>query len=134
MARRCRAKIVLLSVVPHSGGLQMAEGIYVGAIAAQLERHKDLLKQAVAWLRERGFDPVAEIVVGEPAPMIGQVAKAVAADLVVVGHQKRSFLARWWSGETNAYLSDNIGCSLLVARNPMSDEAFEEELGRLESA
>ena len=36
--------------------------------------------------------------------------------------------------ETNAYLSDNIGCSLLVARNLMSDEAFEEELGRLQSA
>ena len=46
-------------------------------------------------------------------------------DLVVVGHQRRNMLERWWSGPTGAYISDHIHCTLMIARNAVSDEAFE---------
>jgi nucleotide-binding universal stress UspA family protein len=131
LARRCGAKIVLLSVVPNTGGIQLAEGVAGGVVAHQHDSYKALLKRAVEWLRERGFEASAKIVVGEPAPTIGKVANEVEADLVVVGHQRRSALARWWSGSTNAYLSDNIGCSLLMACKPISDEAFDEEVRKI---
>jgi nucleotide-binding universal stress UspA family protein len=49
----------------------------------------------------------------------------VRADLVVVGHRHRGMMERWWSGSTNAYLIDHIGCSLLVGLNNISDEQFE---------
>jgi len=133
LARRYGAKIVLLSVVPQTGGVRMAEGVSAGVGAHQHDSYKALLKQAVAWLQQRGFEPVAKLAVGEPAPMIGMVAKEVDADLVVVGHQRRSVLTRWWSGSTNAYLSDNIGCSMLMASRVMSEEAFDEALKKIDA-
>jgi nucleotide-binding universal stress UspA family protein len=49
----------------------------------------------------------------------------------VVGHRKRNLLERWWSGATGAYIVDNLDCSLLVARQAMSDQDFEAKLGSL---
>ena len=55
------------------------------------------------------------------------------ADLVVLGHQKRSLFQRWWSGSSGAYVSDLVDCSVLVGRHNISAEAFEAELiGRVE--
>jgi nucleotide-binding universal stress UspA family protein len=125
LARACGAKVVLLSVIPNTtGGVEMAAGVG-GALADQIDGYKDLLNQAVAWLKQRGFEPVSKLVIGDPARIIGEVAKAVAADLVVVGHQRQNFLSRWWSGSTQSYLSDHVNCSILIACNPTSDEAFD---------
>ena len=55
----------------------------------------------------------------------------IRADLVVVAHRKQSLLSRWWSGDTDAFLSDHVGCSLLVSRSAISDEAFEAKLAKL---
>ena len=46
------------------------------------------------------------------------------ADLIVVGHRRQSAFDRWWSGPKGAYLMDCTDCSLLVARNAVSDEAI----------
>jgi nucleotide-binding universal stress UspA family protein len=125
MARACGAQVFLLSVVPETGGALMVEGVQGGVVAKMAEGAKALLERAVGRLREFGMDPVARLVVGEPAPAIGAVAREVGADLVVVGHRQRDFLSRWWSGSTGAYLSEHIHCSLLFCRSQMSDEAFE---------
>ena len=77
-----------------------------------------------------GVDAVAKLVVGEPAPCIGAYAKEVKATLVVLGHRRQTLLQRWWSGGTGAYISDHVTCSVLVARNAISDEAFEAELAK----
>ena len=45
--------------------------------------------------------------------------------LIVVGHRRLSAFDRWWSGPRGAYLMDYTDCSLLVARNVISDEAIE---------
>jgi nucleotide-binding universal stress UspA family protein len=82
----------------------------------------------VARLKQLGLDPVARLTVGEPVKVICAFAKEVDADLVVVGHQKKGLLDRWWSGSTGAYLSDYISCSLLIARNQITDEAFAAEI------
>jgi len=63
-------------------------------------------------------------VVGDPARAIAAFAREVRADLVVVGHRRKNLLERWWSGPSGAYLSDFIDCSLLIARNEISDEDF----------
>jgi len=125
LARQCCAQIVLLAVVPESSGTRLAEGVYGGAVAQQIDTYKDLLAGAVGWLEAHGYSPTAKLVVGEPAPVIGAVAQEVDADLVVVAHHHQGFLSRWWSGSTDSYLSDHLGCTLLIARNPLSDEAFD---------
>ena len=128
LAKRCGAQVFLLSVVPRTPGVHMAEGVHAGAIAHQIDSYKALLARGVARLRQLGLEPVARLVSGEPVREIGAFAKEVAADLVVVGHQRRNMFERWWSGSTGAYVSDHISCSLLIGRNTISDEAFEAEL------
>jgi nucleotide-binding universal stress UspA family protein len=124
LARQCCSQIVLLAVVPETAGTRMADGVYGGAVAEQIDSYRDLLQNAVTWLETHGFKPDARLMVGEPAPTIGAVAEEVEADLVVVAHHQQGFLSRWWSGSTDSYLSDHLGCTLLIARNPLTDDAF----------
>lgn len=128
LAKRCGAKVYLLSVVTETPGMRMAEGAHSGAVAQHQGSYKAILEQGVERLRAGGFDPVAKLVVGEPSVEIGAFAEQIGADLVVVSHRRQNFLERWWLGATGGYLVDNINCSLLISRNAMSDEAFAEEL------
>ena len=125
LARTCGAKVVLLSVIPRATAAAEFSAGVGSTLADHIDGSKDQLKQAVAWLTERGFAPVPKLVIGDPAQSIGAVAKEITADLVVVGHGRKNFLTRWWTGSTKAYLSDHVGCSILIACNPTSDEAFE---------
>ena len=124
LAKQCCAQVVLLAVVPDTSGARLAEGVYGGAVAQQIDSYKDLLASAVSWLEARGHKPIAKLVIGEPAPTIGAVAQEIDADLVVVSHHHQGFLSRWWSGSTDSYLSDHLTCTLLIARNPVREEAF----------
>ena len=128
IAKRCQAQVFLLSVIAEAAGTRMADGVGGGGVSRRQEHHKAVLQDGVARLKQRGFEPVAKLVIGEPAKEIGAFAEQVAADLVVVGHRQQSIVGRWWSGATGAYLIDYIHCSLLVCRNVISDEALETEL------
>ncbi len=134
LARRCEAKVFLLSVLPETGGTRMAENVYGGAVAQQVDTYRALLARGVEALRGMGFDPVARLAIGDPSPQIGAFAREVAADLVVLGHRRRNLISRWWSGDTGAWVTDHVDCSVLVGRNPVSDEAFEAELHKARPA
>jgi len=125
LAKKSGAKVYLLSVVPHLAELQVAEGVHGGVVAHELDRYREVLERGVDRLRKLGFEPVSKLAVGDPARVIGEFAREVNACLVVVGHRKRNMLERWWSGTAGAYISDNIGCSLLIARNAISDAALD---------
>ena len=88
-----------------------------------------LLERGLTRLRALGVKASGQIVVGEPAALIGAEARAFEPDLVVVGHRRKSVLERWWSGSSGAYLADHIACSVLIARNDVSDAAFEAAIG-----
>ena len=128
LAKQCGAAVFLLSVAPDSAGVQMAEGIQCGAVASHTDHYREVLERGIARLTRLGMKPVGRLAFGDPAKAIGAYAREVGADLVVVGHQKRNMLERWWSGPTGAYICDFIGCSLVIARNAVSDEAFEEQM------
>jgi uncharacterized membrane protein len=66
-------------------------------------------------------------------PRIAKFARAVGADLVVVGHRRRNFLELVVGG-SGGYIVDNVDCSLLVAQTTISDTAFEAELRELDAA
>ena len=129
LARICGAHVFLLSVLSQKAlGVITAEGGYVDISGQQIGESRSLLERGVAVSRRLGLDPVAKLVIGEPAPQIGAYADEIAADLVVLGSRKLSMLERWWSGSTGAYVSDHVKCSVLIGRNPISDEAFEAEI------
>ncbi|MGH8150870.1 MAG: universal stress protein [Steroidobacteraceae bacterium] len=124
LAKRNRAQVFLLSVIRETAGTKMGEGVGGGGVTQQHEDYERVLQQGVARLREIGFEAVSKLAVGEPATEIGTYAAQIGADLVIVGHRRQTVFGRWWSGPSGAYLIDHISCSLLVCRNPLSDEVF----------
>ena len=128
LARQCGAEVFLLSVLVDPGTFLLTEVAYAGASVQMENAFMDVLKEGVARLKQLGFDPVAKMVRGEPAEEIGAFATQIGADLIVVGHRRQSAFDRWWSGPKGAYLMDYTDCSLLVARNVVSDEAIKTAL------
>ena len=129
LALCCKAQVFLLSVA-GGAGVQLAESAYAGAAGQQRAQLQAIFDAGVERLKGLGFSPTARFVTGDPAEEITAFAKEIAADLVVVGHRRKSLLERWWSGSSGAFLSDQIDCSLLVSRNTISDEAFNAAVER----
>lgn len=134
VAKRFGARIFLLSVAAETAGLRIGEAAYAGAVAYAQDTYASLFDEAMAKLTELGFRPEGRVVTGEPAEEIARYAREVQADLVVVGHRKKGLLERWWSGQTGAYLSDHLSCSLLIARGTISDEELYRELAGASAA
>ena len=128
MARQCGAEVFLLSVLVDSATLLLPEVALAGALVHTEDDFMDILNEGAARLRKLGLDPTAKLVRGQPAEEIGNFARQIGADLIVVGHRRQSAFDRWWSGPKGAYLMDYTDCSLLVARNVISDEAIEAVL------
>ena len=128
LARQCGAEVFLLSVLVDPGAFLLAE-VAIAGVAVQVEDDfMEVLNEGVARLKQLGFDPIAKMVKGEPAREIGNFAKEVGADLIVVGHRRQNAFDRWWSGPKGAYLMDYTDCSLLVARHFISDEDMKAAL------
>ncbi len=125
LARQCGAQVFLLSILVDTGTFLLADVAHAGAFIQVEDDFTDVLNEGVARLRQLGFDPVAKMVRGEPAKEIGAYARQIEADLIIVGHRRQGAFERWWSGPRGAYLMDYTDCSLLVARNVISDEAIE---------
>jgi nucleotide-binding universal stress UspA family protein len=127
LAKQCGADVFLLSVLADNTSLSLAEGAQAGAAEIHMDTYRSVLQDGLKKLEQLGFKPVGRLVRGEPALQIGNYAREVRADLVVVGHRRQSFLERWWTGSTGGYIVDNLACSLLVARTEISDQRFEAE-------
>jgi nucleotide-binding universal stress UspA family protein len=132
LASQCKAQVFVLSVIPQTAGVCTVESVHPGVVVGQLEPYRALLARGLARLKRLGLKPIGRLVVGEPAKEISALAMEVKADLVVLGHRRKNLLERWWSGASGAYVSDQIGCSLLISRNTISEAAFEDALQRAE--
>lgn len=133
LAKHAQARVYLLSIVSESSGLLAAEGAFAGVVDKEQETYRTILEDGVARLKELGLEPVAELRVGEPGREIASFAREIAADLVVVGHRRRSGLQRWWGAGAGVRLLDLLDCSLLIARQDISDSAWAatiETMGR----
>jgi nucleotide-binding universal stress UspA family protein len=128
LAQHFGAEIFVLAVIVETPGIRMAEGAHAGVMAHQDESYRGILDEAIKGLAGFGFDINGKLVRGEPAPTIGAYAREIHADLVVVGHRRQSLLQRWWSGPAGAYVSDYTDCSILIARNMISDEELRRAL------
>jgi nucleotide-binding universal stress UspA family protein len=130
IARALGAEAFLLIVERATLGHRVAEGVY--PLPRNSKAALELLGVSLTRLRRLGVPCTGEVVFGEPATEIAACAKAFQADLIVVGHRRRSLVERWWSGESGAYLVDTVACSVLVARDTISNAEFEGYLQRAE--
>ncbi|GAB3680876.1 universal stress protein [Salinisphaera aquimarina] len=120
-------EVHLLAVVPLTGAVAAAEGFYTESMyEAERERVEKILAEGVALLKGRGIDAQGHLRAGEPAHQITRLADELRVNLVVVGHQRRGVLARWWQGSVGASLLDRLDCSLLVAQACGEHEGADE--------
>jgi nucleotide-binding universal stress UspA family protein len=121
LAKRCNANVVLLAVVNTtayaSAGMDAA---YVPPDPTP--DYQKILDEGVARLTRMGLRHTSRLLHGDPVTCIVDVAKEFVVDLVVVGHHKQGFLARWLRGSVTASLIDLLDCSLLMGRRVVAEE------------
>src|SRR5690606_13958601 len=112
-----QAELHLLAVASMPPSLFLTEGfVPEELLEEEKKRTQSVLDEGIRSLRERSFNAHGHLAVGEPVEEICRVAKAVGADLIVLGHnQNTSFAARWWKGSVGASLLDHAPCSILIA-------------------
>ncbi|WP_455380491.1 universal stress protein [Acidihalobacter prosperus] len=124
LAVLCGASTVLLSVMPLSLGLSVGEGFNAGEILNEdHEYYQNILNEGVGQLHKRGLNAQGRLVLGDPVEQITHIALEVEADLVVIGHNRRSVLSRWWRSSLETSLLDALQCSILVAQTPDKTKA-----------
>jgi nucleotide-binding universal stress UspA family protein len=117
LANFLHAETHLLAVASMPPSLFLTEGfVPEELLEEEKKRTQTVLDEGIATLKQQGFNAAGHLAVGEPVEEICRLAKELAVDLVVLGHnQKTSFAARWWKGSVGASLLDYAPCSILIA-------------------
>ncbi|MDK2796820.1 MAG: hypothetical protein PWQ19_370 [Tepidiphilus sp.] len=109
---RCHL-LAVMSVPPEAKYAQVV--VPEDCLDEDYARINHILEEGIERFRNAGLEVDGVVRVGEAAPVIGEYAEEVHADLVVVGHRRRGPLDRWWHGSVGHSLLDTLPCSLLVA-------------------
>lgn len=117
LANFLQAETHLLAVASMPPSLFLTEGfVPEELLEEEKKRTQTVLDEGIASLKQKGFNAVGHLAVGEPVEEICRLARDLSVDLIVVGHnQNTSFAARWWKGSVGASILDYAPCSLLVA-------------------
>ena len=132
LAAAFKAAVFLLVIEQSAAGVWVAEGI--SPIPLRHDSAPNLMAAGIERLKRMGCAASGAVLTGDPALVIGKVAKDFRPDLIVVGHRRQNLLERWWSGPSGTYIVDNVPCSVLIARNVVPDEAIEAALARGDAA
>lgn len=85
------------------------------ADAAEKADYQAVLDAGVDRLRGAGLEVQGQLLTGGSVEEIVRVAKAVQAELIVVGHKHlESWAERWWRGSVSKSLIEHAPCSVLV--------------------
>ncbi len=118
LARRCGAHAHLLAVMQLPLGVSYGEGFSAeGMMREEVDRARAILDEGIAELEESGVTVDGYLRQGDPIAAIAALAREAHADLVVVGHQRRDGLRRWWHVATGVTLLDQLACSILVVQS-----------------
>jgi nucleotide-binding universal stress UspA family protein len=109
------AEAYLLAICQSLVATAIPEAVTASLVQAEDERANALLDEGVQWLRERGVPAKGSLEYGNAVDCIASTAKAIGADLIVLGHKSRGRLARWWSASEEESLLERVACSILVA-------------------
>jgi nucleotide-binding universal stress UspA family protein len=110
LAKRFDAAVAVISVVPvHIGRSPIDPWDDPAVHAAQL-------KEANAFLIERGIEPKLIERAGEPAPTIEQFAEANGYDLVVVGSRGLGAVSRFFQGSVSEHVATHGTATVVIAR------------------
>jgi len=111
------AEIHLLAVIRLPTGAFLAEGYVPEAVIdEEKQRYEEVVQEGTTLLTERGYRVTGHLEFGDPTEEIVRLARELPADLIVVGHKRKTSLAaRWWHSSIGATLLEQSPCSILVA-------------------
>jgi nucleotide-binding universal stress UspA family protein len=130
LARRSHAELHLVTV---STPLTQAyiEGVFVGSPDMESEaagRYKTYLNGVTARLRDRIDVPITnEVITGEVAPTMCDLAASGKYDLVVMATHGRSPMGRFWLGSVADELVRHVNLPLLLVRPTEEEPQLEHE-------
>ena len=125
IAQSIGASAHLLIIDRAEEGWMTADGV---SLLPSPSEGPQVLQLGLTRLSRLGVEATGELRKGEPAQLIARTAKRIGADLVIIGHRRQTFLERWWTGSPGSYIVDNVHCSVMIARDSISDEEFEAHL------
>jgi nucleotide-binding universal stress UspA family protein len=105
----------LLAICQNLVASAIPEGVTPELVRCEDDRAQALLDEGVQWLKDRGVAATGSLEYGNASERISEVAQRIGADLVVLGHKRRTRLERWWSESDESNLLDRVACSVLVA-------------------
>lgn len=114
LGRLCQSRIHLVAIVNPAEAALAVEGMTF-IPDSERARIEQMLDDGLAELRRRRLVATAEIKIGSPAVEIDLLARAMGANLIVLGHRSRSALARWLSGSVGVSVLNHAPCSVLIA-------------------
>lgn len=116
LAKRLGADVTLLAVVAAEPGHLIADAVGSNDLSDhETQIYQDILDQGLADLAGQGLKASGRLAYGLPTREIAATARAIRADLIVVGHRRLGPLARWWSASVGASLLTDAPCSVLIA-------------------
>lgn len=116
LARACRARLELLSVVPLSDG-DRAAGMSTPADGErQAAETRDYLAGMCGRLEDEGLQVQAEVRFGDVATEVLDHAEAIEADLIVMATHGRSGLGRWVYGSVADHVLRHATIPVLLVR------------------
>ena len=78
------------------------------------EAHQAMLDEALAAVGSEGPTVEGQLAVGYPSEAIVEAAKAVDADLIVVGSRELGFFERWLGGSVSDGVVHKARCDVLI--------------------
>jgi nucleotide-binding universal stress UspA family protein len=118
LALLCKADLHLLGVISTVSATALLQADAPPELFAQDRGFIEAaLADAAKSLSGKGLKVETAIREGSPAHEISAYAQTKAADLAVIGHSDKGFLARWFEGSIGAALIRDLPCSLLIATN-----------------
>lgn len=116
LAKLCNAHLHLLGIVETTGGAAFAQASGPDDFfKLEHDEIEKALADAHADLNEQGVRVTTMLRKGDPAQEITTYVQEIQADLAVLGHTDKGFIARWLLGSTGAELLRHLPCSLLIA-------------------
>jgi nucleotide-binding universal stress UspA family protein len=108
------SRLIVTSVARFLVGGAVARGVGPIDPLDEPELHREALEHAETFLTERGIHGQYEVMLGDPASSIVDLAEKQGADLIVVGTREPGFLERLMGLSVSDAVEHRAHCDVLI--------------------